>query len=387
VTGMPDPRPPRSAAPAGPGPAGRLTLPEVLSQGSSLGREGLLTATLDRLQGLIAVVNQHNQIIFANAAFASFFGAAADDLRGMKPGEVFHCLREPDGGCGLSEGCGFCGTLMAIDESRGSRAAATRDCSMAGMTSGRLSAHEFRVRAIPFDVSGEHFVLVSLRDISGQKRRQALERIFFHDILNTASGMKVTIDLLKAGPADSGSRALLERLEGICETLVDEIQSQKILVSAENGTLTIQRSLIESTSLITEVTAAFEGQEVARERRIVIAPFSESVTLVSDDSLLRRVITNMLKNALEATPEGGTVSIGFRPDGGRARFWVNNPGVIPEQARRQIFRRYFSTKGADRGLGTFSMKLLTEEYLRGSIGFESSPAGGTTFTVSVPLTP
>jgi sensor histidine kinase regulating citrate/malate metabolism len=51
----------------------------------------------------------------------------------------------------------------------------------------------------------------------------------------------------------------------------------------------------------------------------------------------------------------------------------------------QIFQRSFSTKGSGRGIGTYSMKLLTEQYLGGEILVESSQENGTTFTVVIPL--
>ncbi len=365
----------------------RLGDEEIAAQSREVQQEKLLSATLDRLQGLIAVVNEQNQLIYTNRAFADFFGRTPEELCGMKPGEIFHCVRGTADGCGSSPSCRFCGTLQAIRETQETLAPATRECSLTGSEGGRITAWEFLVRTMPFEVSGTRYVLVSFREISSQKRRVALERIFFHDILNTASSIKVYLDLLKAGLSDAGNRPLLERLEGICNTLVEEIQSQKILVSAENKTLTVQKNLIVSSGLVEQVAQTFEGQDIAQGKKIAVAPFSESFSFVSDDSLVKRVLSNMLKNALEATPEGSTVTVGFRKEDGRLRFWVHNPTYIEEDVRRQIFQRYFSTKGPDRGLGTFSIKLLTEEYLQGVAAVESTREGGTTFSIPLPLRP
>jgi signal transduction histidine kinase len=57
---------------------------------------------------------------------------------------------------------------------------------------------------------------------------------------------------------------------------------------------------------------------------------------------------------------------------------------MPSSVQRQVFNRSFSTKGAGRGLGTYSVKLLTERYLKGKAGFTSSEADGTTFFVILP---
>lgn len=63
---------------------------------------------------------------------------------------------------------------------------------------------------------------------------------------------------------------------------------------------------------------------------------------------------------------------------------MNNVGVMPQDVQSHVFTRSYSTKGAGRGLGTYSIKLITETFLRGEAGFESTAGGGTTFTVRLP---
>jgi Signal transduction histidine kinase regulating citrate/malate metabolism len=57
---------------------------------------------------------------------------------------------------------------------------------------------------------------------------------------------------------------------------------------------------------------------------------------------------------------------------------------MPREVQLQLFQRSFSTKGSNRGLGTYSMKLLTERYLHGSIAFTVSEEEGTTFFARYP---
>ena len=92
----------------------------------------------------------------------------------------------------------------------------------------------------------------------------------------------------------------------------------------------------------------------------------------------------MIKNALEASLPAKTVTVSCRCAGDRVQFAVHNPGVMPREAQLQVFQRSFSTKGRGRGLGTYSMRLLSE-YLRGEVAFTSTKEEGTTFIASYPL--
>jgi len=105
--------------------------------------------------------------------------------------------------------------------------------------------------------------------------------------------------------------------------------------------------------------------------------------------LLRRVLSNLIKNALEASVRGQEVRIACARKDDRIVFSVSNPTVIPESVLSHLFVRSFSTKAPGRGLGTSAARLFTEDFLRGTIRAESRPGEGTTFTVSLPasLTP
>ncbi len=368
-------------------PSPRSSRPEVLA-------ELRLARTAERVVGALevsseptAVLNENRQIVFANQAFRELVGASAmEDMCGARPGEVLGCANA-DQGCGDSAACRFCGAAQAIVETLRTAKPLQRECHITTADGGHTAAQDFIVRTTPFLLGEKPFVLIGLQDVSHQKRRLALERIFFHDILNTASSFKVHLQLLKKEASAGGAGRLVSRLEAICDTLVEEIQGQKILLSAENGTLSVRRDLIESHAVSAQLIAQLEGQQVAQGKKMLIAPFSESFAFVSDDSLVKRVLENMLKNALEASAEGGTVTLRFGKSTGSAWFEVHNAGCMDEAVKRQVFRRYFSTKGQDRGLGTWSMKLLAEDYLGGSVGFLSTAEEGTVFTLTLPMSP
>jgi signal transduction histidine kinase len=368
---------------------GRLDRAEALLDLRKAQGAGQVPRALDSLAAPLVVLNPGRHVIFANKAFQEFARSeGVEELCGRRTGDVLGCVHARSG-CGDGENCGFCGARQAIRETQRTGQPAARECHLAVDAPESRPVRDLLVRTTPFEIAGTEYVMVNFSDIGDMKRRGALERIFFHDILNTASSFRVYLDLLRrGGTTEERRRDLLERLESVCDILEEEINGQKIILSAENGTLRVQRNLVESYSLALQMMRQAEGLEIARGRSLVLAPFSERFSFVSDDSLVKRILGNMLKNALEAGPDGAAVTQAFRKTGeSEAAFSVHNPSCMDPGVQRQVFRRYFSTKGADRGLGTWGMKLLAEEYLGGCVTFNSAPAEGTTFTLSLPLKP
>jgi sensor histidine kinase regulating citrate/malate metabolism len=87
---------------------------------------------------------------------------------------------------------------------------------------------------------------------------------------------------------------------------------------------------------------------------------------------------------VESSGDLATITLGFSYLDDGCVFEVCNPDVIPREIQLQLFQRSFSTKGAGRGLGTYSMKLLGEKYLKGTVGFESTEENGTKFFIKLP---
>lgn len=373
---------------ANPSP-GRINRAEILADLRRVQSAGHVPQTLDSLATPLVVLNAERQVIFANAAFQDFArGASIDDICGRRPGDIFGCVNAQSG-CGDGEGCRFCGARQAIGETQSTGATAVRECHITVDAPEGPPARDLLVKTTPFEIGGRDYVMVNFSDISDLKRRSALERIFFHDILNTASSFRLYLELLRRRDTpEDGKQDLMDRLAAVCDTLEEEIEGQKIMLAAENGTLTAQRNLIESRALVLQVTRQVEGLEIAKGRTVLVAPFSEQFSVVSDDALVKRILVNMLKNALEASPPGTAVTVHHgRAGDNAASFTVHNGTWMSPVVQMQVFRRYFSTKGTDRGLGTWGMKLLAEDYLGGHMTFTSRPDEGTAFTLTLPLKP
>jgi signal transduction histidine kinase len=174
-------------------------------------------------------------------------------------------------------------------------------------------------------------------------------------------------------------------IKRLLRKLIDEIKAQVELAAAESNELAANPKEINSIDCIQEVCEFYRHHIVAENRTISVDLHAMRIMFVSDPTLLGRVLGNMIKNALEASPENGIVTVGCARHNESVEFWVHNTSFIPRNVQLQMFQRSFSTNSSNRGLGTYSMKLLSERYLHGKVSFTTSQEEGTTFRVTIPL--
>jgi signal transduction histidine kinase len=343
----------------------------------------LLRQMFNAVPDVFLVLNPERQIVFANDATLKLTGVENEQLLiGLRPGEAVDCLhaREDPAGCGTTEFCKTCGAVNAILSSL---------CGLDTVNECRITqtngnALDLRVWARPLTVNDQVYSLFSVQDISHEKRRYALERIFLDDLLHSAGGLHGITALL-----EDATMAELDELKtmvyALAERLVDEIQTQRILSAAETNTLRVKPVSLHSTTFLRDIINFYKNHEAATSRQIRLDPDAHDVNFTSDETLLSRVIGNLLKNALEASSPGQTVSLGCTTQADALEFWVANPGYIPRPVQLQLFQRSFTTKGPGRGLGSYCVKLLSERYLQGDVRFTTSPSEGTTFFARYPL--
>jgi signal transduction histidine kinase len=104
----------------------------------------------------------------------------------------------------------------------------------------------------------------------------------------------------------------------------------------------------------------------------------------ADRAKLKRAILNLLVNARQAMPEGGTISVRVAATGDSVMIEIADTGCgVPEELRPRVFDSFFSTKSEGAGLGLAIVKRTIED-LSGSVVFESSVGRGTTFRIVLP---
>ncbi|GMU23910.1 MAG: hypothetical protein AMXMBFR13_39880, partial [Phycisphaerae bacterium] len=244
-------------------------------------------------------------------------------------------------------------------------------------------ALDLRITATPFELAGEQFTVLVLTDIAEEKRRQSLERLFFHDLMNTAGCILGYAELLQRTPAEQ-MPVVGREISQLIKDLADEVHAHRDLLDAERQDLQVQFEPVNSREVLNVAVQACRTQGLAHAGNLQLDAATAEVLFPCDRRLLLRVLNNMVKNALEASSEGSSVTAGCQADSAGVDFWVHNDGVMPREVQLQVFQRSFSTKGKGRGLGTYSIKLLTERYLNGQASFVSTPETGTVFTVRYP---
>lgn len=359
------------------------TADEIISgQAARLQAMPELCQLLNALPHPLLILNNERRIVFANRALLDLLGPGeVSCVNGLRVGEVLNCQHAWVDGhvCGQTEACRMCGTARAIS---------LCEHGLESVQECRILRHDgraldLRIATTPLHLSGEVYTVVALTDIGHEKRRLALERVFFHDLLNITASIMGYAELLARLPVEELPE-MGQLIARMVRELGEEIRTHRDLALAEAEDLQVHWEPVSSRRILIDVVESSRILEVASGREIILHPDSIDVTFPCDRLLLTRVLGNMLKNALEASPADEPVRIGCRADDEYVEFWVQNRGVIPDEVRLQIFQRSFSTKGAGRGLGTYSIKLLTERYLHGHASFTSTPEEGTIFTVRYP---
>lgn len=358
---------------------------EIAQAQKSVENATLFTEALNFFPEIVMILDQNRQMIYCNQTLSQLLGTESAQLSlGKRPGEIFNCIhaRLEPAGCGTSDFCRECGAVNAIlDAQKGQKA--SHECRMTVRSpEGKELALDLRVWAIPINLDNIAFTFFVIRDIRDEKRRTALERVFFHDILNDTAILKGYAENARDGLVEQ-DEDVLGNLYRFTERLSSAILEHRDLLAAEEGNYQLKPKELEIAKVLQELSLFYQKNKLAKNKTIVIQNLSTGTRLSTDPILLWRILGNLVKNALEAATAGDTITLGYREENGKHLFSVHNPAVMTDEVQHQIFQRSFSTKGVGRGLGTYSISLFTKQYLKGKVWFESVSGKGTTFFVAL----
>jgi PAS domain S-box-containing protein len=252
--------------------------------------------------------------------------------------------------------------------------------------------------AILATLRGRRMVVESFVDLTEQKKlaqlKEDVERIIRHDLKSPLTGIIGLPDvLLSSSDLTEDQREILMLIQGAGAKMLAMIDLSLGLFKMETGSYQPRPVPVDILAAVAEACADL-GQ-LAASRKVGMAvhldgqPAGKSgLAVFGEELLLSSILSNLIKNAVEASAEGDVVDILLTTPraGGDVTVTVRNPGVIPEGMRSRFFEKYATSKEGGTGLGAYSARLMTEA-MGGAIGFTTSAAQGTSLIVTLPTPP
>ena len=162
------------------------------------------------------------------------------------------------------------------------------------------------------------------------------------------------------------------------------------LARADAGEQQLSKEDLYLNDLVTE--SCHTAQALATPKGIQLScEASEDLVFHGNEELLRRMIFNLVDNAIRYTPDGGSVSVKLTSESATAQLAVSDTGIgIPPECVGRVFDRFYrvgdprTRANGGSGLGLSIVKLAAESH-QGSVDLISDPGHGSTFTVSLAL--
>ncbi|MGA9761536.1 MAG: GAF domain-containing protein [Gaiellaceae bacterium] len=337
----------------------------------SLEREQSLAILSSVADGIVAV-DRAGQIVLWNDAAERITGIASSEALGRPSSEVLRGDIEAPGG----------EEERSISIKRGTRElwlqvaeAVMRDPG--GQTAGKI----YTLR----DVSADRFVEQAKSDfVSSISHELRAPLTSIYGFAETLLRRGELFDDVQRRTFLSYIASESERLTGIVDALLD-------VAELDAGDLQVELATIDVGNVVREVveSAHSESMKAQGDEHNFVADLSdEPLSAEADRDKLRRVLVNLVDNAVKFSPGGGTVSVVGQKRSGAIELRVRDEGVgIPEEERERIFRKFYrgssSMMSGGTGLGLFISRGLVTA-MGGRIWVESAEGQGSTFALELP---
>ncbi|MFC1628496.1 response regulator [Gemmatimonadota bacterium] len=219
--------------------------------------------------------------------------------------------------------------------------------------------------------------------------REDVERITKHDLKNPLQVIIGAPDVIKLGDnLTEQQNKMLESIRTSGYRMLDMVDRSLDLYKMETGVYNYEPTSVDLVQVVNKILVEMERLASNKELELNVVldeePVAEgaSFNIESEDLLCYSLLANLIKNAIEASPDGEKIKISLQ-SGGQPRVAVHNQGVVPESIRERFFEKY-ATEGKQKGtgLGTYSA-LLMASTMGGEIAMETGEAAGTTITVQL----
>lgn len=207
-----------------------------------------------------------------------------------------------------------------------------------------------------------------------------------HEIKNPLTPMKLSIQYLEKTSKEYPERAQ-EMIPRVAQTLIEQIDSLSQIAAEFSNFAAMPKAENEKVALNDLVIAIHDLFRKRDDMDISLSTPIDDLIVFADKNHLVRILNNLVKNAIQAIPEGrrGKIHIELKEDSGNAVIEVKDNGIgIPDHMKDKVFAPNFTTKSSGTGLGLAISANMIESF-NGRIYFESEPGQGTSFFVQIPL--
>ncbi|GGB78110.1 two-component sensor histidine kinase [Flavobacterium suaedae] len=205
-----------------------------------------------------------------------------------------------------------------------------------------------------------------------------------HEIKNPLTPMRLTVQSFQRR-FDPNDPEITKKLDEYSKTLIQQIDTMTSVASAFSSFASMPAQQNETLNMVKIIRLALE---IFNEGYINFSSEEPEVIIYMDRTQLIRIITNLVKNAIQAMPEdhpNPQVIVRVYREGDKAKICVKDNGKgVSEENKSRIFEPKFTTKTSGMGLGLAIIKNIVENY-NGMITFESEQGEGTVFIVEFPL--
>jgi len=214
-----------------------------------------------------------------------------------------------------------------------------------------------------------------------------LARRLAHELKNPLFPLQITVEnLLRARLLPQAE--FDEIFKESTSTLLAEIANLKTIIGRFSDFSKMpqpQLQRVQINDLLKRVVSVYEPQFKVREKPITAQlELGETPEIDADPDLLHRVFSNLVLNAMDAMPEGGTLTVRTRALETTVQIEISDTGTgIAQEESERLFTPYYTSKQHGTGLGLAIVQSVISDH-RGSIAVESEPGRGATFRIELP---
>jgi signal transduction histidine kinase len=205
-----------------------------------------------------------------------------------------------------------------------------------------------------------------------------------HEIKNPLTPMRLTVQSFER-KFDANDPEIKQKIKDYSDTLIQQIDTMSSVASAFSNFASMPAQQNETLNVVSVIELSLE---IFNEAFISLEAEEKEIITIMDRTQLIRIITNLVKNAIQAIPDlqiEKQIYIKVKKQNNAVLIQViDNGSGIDAQNVPRIFEPKFTTKTSGMGLGLGIIKNIIENY-KGTITFESEIGIGTTFTVTLPL--